>query len=188
MRNTEKNGENQEMTADRIREEVQAAFAPAAVQQVQVLEYGDDPEIEPGQTAVRIFIDQEPPPPGTEPGGEVLHRFVQTNREAVRKVRREFPSLGWVEFRLGGKELTTEHGPVYRTASAPQDSPPGELTSVMTRLGPEDLDTVDTLITAGIANSRAEVLRWAIGRIREHPAYAQIQDRVREIKGLKAQF
>ena len=195
MRNTEKNGENQqagEMTADRIQEEVRAAFAPGAIQQAQVLEYGDDPEIEPGQTAVRIFTAQEPPPPGTEPGGEVLHRFVRANREAIRKVRREFPSLGWVEFRLGGKELTTEHGPVYRTAPAPQDTAPGEaaaeLTSVMTRLGPEDLATVDTLITAGIASSRAEVLRWAIGRIREHPAYAQIQDRVHEISELKAQF
>ena len=40
----------------------------------------------------------------------------------------------------------------------------------MTRLGPADLATVDTLITAGIAGSRAEVLRWAVGRIRENPA------------------
>jgi len=58
----------------------------------------------------------------------------------------------------------------------------------MTRLAPADLATVDTLITAGIANSRAEVLRWAVGRIRENPAYAQLQDRVREINELKAQF
>ncbi len=63
-----------------------------------------------------------------------------------------------------------------------------ELTPVMTRLGPSDLATVDTLITAGIANSRAEVLRWAVGRIREHPAYAQLQERVHEIDQLKAQF
>jgi hypothetical protein len=83
-----------------------------------------------------------------------------------------------------------ERGPRLRTAR--QDTPPaeaaGELTSVMTRLGPDDLATVDTLITAGIANSRAEVLRWAVARIREHPAYAQIQDRVHEIDELKAQF
>jgi len=59
---------------------------------------------------------------------------------------------------------------------------------VMTRLGAADLATVDTLIAAGIANSRAEILRWAVGRIREHPAYAQLQDRVHEISELKAQF
>jgi hypothetical protein len=39
----------------------------------------------------------------------------------------------------------------------------------MARLGPADLATLDTLINAGIANSRAEALRWAVGRIRDHP-------------------
>ncbi len=68
------------------------------------------------------------------------------------------------------------------------DQMAGELTPVMTRLGPADLAPVDTLITAGIATSRAEVLRWALGRIREHPAYAKIQERVHEIDELKAQF
>ena len=41
--------------------------------------------------------------------------------------------------------------------------------SVHTRLGPADLATVDAVIAAGIASSRAEVVRWAIGRIREDP-------------------
>jgi hypothetical protein len=50
-----------------------------------------------------------------------------------------------------------------------------EFTPVMTGLGPADLAPVDTLITAGIAASRAEVLRWAAGRIRENPAYARLQ-------------
>jgi hypothetical protein len=38
---------------------------------------------------------------------------------------------------------------------------------------PADLAAVDTLIAAGIAGSRADILRWAVSRIREHPAYAQ---------------
>ena len=63
-----------------------------------------------------------------------------------------------------------------------------ELTSVMTRLGNADLATVDMLITAGIASSRAEALRWAVGRIRDNPAYAQLQLRVNEINELKTQF
>jgi Arc/MetJ-type ribon-helix-helix transcriptional regulator len=67
------------------------------------------------------------------------------------------------------------------------DAVPG-LASVHTQLGPADLATVDALITAGIASSRAEVMRWAIGRIRENPAYAQIQERAREISELKVQF
>jgi hypothetical protein len=40
----------------------------------------------------------------------------------------------------------------------------------------------------GIGTSRAEVMRWAIGRIRENPAYAQLEERVRETGELKAQF
>jgi hypothetical protein len=48
-------------------------------------------------------------------------------------------------------------------------------------LGPDDLATVDALINAGIGSSRADVMRWAIGRIRENPAYAQILVRAREI-------
>jgi hypothetical protein len=58
----------------------------------------------------------------------------------------------------------------------------------MARLGPADLATLDTLITAGIANSRTEALRWAVGRIRAHPAYARLQQRVQEVDELKAQF
>ncbi len=81
-------------------------------------------------------------------------------------------------------------GPIFRIRGrAGKPSPPDELceqlTPVMTRLGAADLATVDTLIAAGIANSRADVLRWAVGRIRENPAYAQLQDRVHEINELK---
>lgn len=60
--------------------------------------------------------------------------------------------------------------------------------TVRTTLGPADLATVDILISAGIASSRAEIMRWPVGRIRENPAYAQRQDRVREIGELKTQF
>jgi hypothetical protein len=58
----------------------------------------------------------------------------------------------------------------------------------MARLGREDLETLDTLITAGIAACRAEGVRWALARIRERPAYEQLRARAREIEDLKAQF
>jgi Arc/MetJ-type ribon-helix-helix transcriptional regulator len=63
-----------------------------------------------------------------------------------------------------------------------------DFTRVATLLGPADLATVDALIKAGVATSRAEVLRWAVGRIRENPAYAEMQERAHEIDELKAQF
>jgi hypothetical protein len=41
---------------------------------------------------------------------------------------------------------------------------------------------------AGIASSCAEVKRWAVGRIRDNPAYAQIQEKAREVSELKARL
>ena len=64
----------------------------------------------------------------------------------------------------------------------------GELTAVMARLGPEDLETLDALITAGIAANRADAVRWVLARIRERPAYAKLSERARELDELKAQF
>jgi len=58
----------------------------------------------------------------------------------------------------------------------------------MARLGQADLETLDTLITAGIAPNRAQAVRWALARIRERPAYAQLRERAREIEELKSQF
>ena len=49
----------------------------------------------------------------------------------------------------------------------------GDVTQVMVGCAAES-ETVDTLITAGRANSRAEAIRWALARIRERPAYAKI--------------
>ena len=54
------------------------------------------------------------------------------------------------------------------------------LTPVTAHLGSVDLATLDTLITAGIAASRAEAARWALTRIREQPAYAHLSERPRE--------
>jgi hypothetical protein len=63
-----------------------------------------------------------------------------------------------------------------------------DLTPVMARLGPAELDIVDTLITAGIAPNRAEAIRWALGRISERPVYTQLRERTREIERLKSEF
>jgi hypothetical protein len=73
-------------------------------------------------------------------------------------------------------------------AARPLDGAAEELTPVMTRLGPADLATVDTLITADTAASRAEAVSWVLARIRERPAYARLTDRARELDELKARF
>jgi Arc/MetJ-type ribon-helix-helix transcriptional regulator len=58
----------------------------------------------------------------------------------------------------------------------------------MARLSREDVATLDTLITAGIASSRAEAVRWTLARIRERPAFEQLRAHTREIETLKSQF
>lgn len=181
--------------ADRIEEQLRSVFPDGAIARVQVLEYGDDPEVEPGETAIRVFIDRAGRPEGKEGDAEIVKAFKESNHEVLMKLRNELPRfIGSIEFRADGPgAAASPHGPILRIgerggrAATPEEASE-ELTPVMTRLGPADLATVDTLITAGIANSRAEVLRWAVGRIRENPAYAQLQDRVREIDELKSQF
>ena len=57
-----------------------------------------------------------------------------------------------------------------------------------TALGRSGLETLDTLIMAGIADTRADAIGWALARIRERPAYERLRERVREIEQLKSDF
>jgi hypothetical protein len=178
----------------RVEKHIRALFPDDVISRVQVLEYGDDPAVEPGDVAVRVFLHRPDQPEG-EADEEIVGSFEKANRERLKRLNDELPSLiTWVEFQADSPDETDKRrrhvlkiGRGGR-ATRPLDEAAEELTPVMTRLGPADLATVDTLITAGIAGSRAEVLRWAVGRIRENPAYAQLQDRVREIGELKARF
>jgi hypothetical protein len=177
-----------------VEKHVRSVFPDGEISRVQVLEHGDDPAVEPGDVAVRVFLAR-PEQPEEEADEDIVDAFEKANRERLRKLNEELPRvIAWVEFQAespDGAEQPGHHvlkiGRGGRDAK-PLDEAAEELTPVMTRLGPADLATVDTLITAGIAGSRAEVLRWSVGRIRENPAYAQIQDRVREINELKARF
>ena len=42
--------------ADRIEDQVRSVFPEGAIERVQVMGYGDDPEVEPGETAIRVLI------------------------------------------------------------------------------------------------------------------------------------
>jgi Arc/MetJ-type ribon-helix-helix transcriptional regulator len=64
----------------------------------------------------------------------------------------------------------------------------GDRTPVMARLGPAELEIVDTQIGAGIAPNRAEAIRWSLARISERPACAQLRERTGEIERLKSEF
>jgi len=180
---------------ERIREqfdrEVRTRLADAPIERVEVLQYGEDPEVEPGQLFARVVFDTQGDRQERERAFEALH---DERREAFHELRRELNKLPvpvMLQFVAGGEpaqdrpqlmiKLGQARGPI-----GVLDAP--GLTPVMARLGPDDLQTLDTLIAAGIASSRAEAVRWALARIRERPAYEQLRARTREIEDLKAQF
>jgi hypothetical protein len=178
--------------AGKIDEEAKKRF-PGATQQVAVLQYGDDPVIEPGELMVRVTIEATEGQEGSE---QALQAFEAAHGPAVKKFRHDLsaqlPEVGRLEFRTS---TDTGHGPRMMLGGGPRGSLEaramergGELTAVMTRMGPVDLETLDALITAGIASSRAEAVRWALARIRERPAYEQLRERAREIERLKTEF
>jgi hypothetical protein len=166
----------------RIEQQVRSAFPDGAIARVQVLHHGDDPEVEPGQTAMRVFFDWAGRSDGKSADPKTVHAFVVANQAALGMLRDHLPSvIRWVEFRPESPAgAASPHGLSYRIIdrgrrAVPPDDVPEDFTPVMTRLGPADLATLDSLITASIVNSRADGVRWALARIREDPAYAQLR-------------
>jgi hypothetical protein len=136
--------------------------------------------------AIALLGCRQPGDPGRM--GQGQQRGIQKLHDGL------LPSIAWVEFfpdtperRAAPSRPDWGRMRFLGRRSGVMDGAP-EFTRVVTHLGPADLAAVDALIVAGVAASRAEVLRWAVARIREHPAYAQLQERAHEIDELKAQF
>jgi hypothetical protein len=169
---------------ERIEQDVRERFPEGTLHSVAVKQYGDDPSVEPGEIAIRVTVES---PAEEDEANNVFDAFQQTHKEAVGKLRshlkQRFPQVRRLEF-------VSNSGPLQRFMKLrlAADEPAGDLTPVMARLGPMDLETLDTLITAGIAANRAQGVRWALARIRDRPAYAQLRERAREIEELKSQF
>ena len=171
--------------------EVARRFPGGIVEQVVVLQDGDDPQIEPGALMVRLVLKAADGPDGPE---QAIRVFQRAHGAAFGEFREdltaELPGL-WRLEALTGSDTGHGHGLVLngRPGLLTGRTTEGrDLTPVMTRLGNADLETLDALITASIAASRAEAVRWALARIRERPAYAQLRERAREIEQLKTEF
>ena len=175
-------------------------FPDDEVRHVSVLQYGDDPGVEPGELLVRVFIVASG---GPEERRQALEDFERRHSSALTEVRRDLNmirEIGPIEIVAGGDEGHEGHEGHSEDLQPRMRMGPRALTlegdglgatplvPVMARLGPADLETVDTLITAGIAANRAEAVRWALARISERPAYTRLRERAREIEELKAQF
>jgi len=79
--------------------QLRSAFAEGTFTRVDVLECGDDPAVEPGQTAVRAFIDRSCGPGEGWDSREALDDFVEANSEGIEKLRDGLLGpIVWVEF------------------------------------------------------------------------------------------
>jgi hypothetical protein len=161
-------------------------FGEGVVQKAEVLQHGDEPVIEPGQVIVRVILN----PTGEDPH-ETIEAFEKAHQDTITELRariaQNMPFIGRLQFTVPSEEgkhplITMPIGPPDRTAIG------RNLTPVMARLDPKDLETLDALITAGIVSNRADGVRWALARIRERPAYTQLREHIGKISELKAQF
>ena len=194
---------------DRIRREIEDAankLLPGGIRRIEWLEYGDDPQIEPGELLPR-FVLPEPPagqlPAGRPPAGQlsagrqggepelrgVIKAFQDAHGPAIKKfldqAYRRWPEIRHVGIAFEDGDGHGRGGRVLELGPTPGQR---QLTPVMVRLKPAELDIVDTLIAAGIANNRAEVIRWVLTRIGERPAYDQLRQHIRDISRLTSEL
>jgi hypothetical protein len=184
-----------ERVRDRFVHLVHERFPDAPISRIEVLQYGDDPEVEPGQLIARLVIDT---PADAHERVRAFEAFHSQFGEAFNELRRELDKLaapvllqivaGGEPSGLGGLGAPRIQQLAARSVPCGPESDAPELTPVMARLSREDVATLDTLITAGIASSRAEAVRWTLARIRERPAFEQLRAHTREIETLKSQF
>ena len=185
----------------RFDQQVHSRFPEGTIRQVAVLQHGDDPEVEPGQLLARVVVETPDDREGRRQAFEALHDGHHAAFKELRNELNKLPVPVVLQFVAGGEPGEGEpRGPIIQLVGrpaasgpaggpcGPDEAPGAALTPVMARLGADDLETLDTLIAVGIANSRAEAVRWALARIRERPAYEQLRARTREIEELKSQF
>ena len=178
-----------------IEHEVHKRFPGDAVQRVVLLHYGDDPEIEPGELWVRVFLRADRP----EDYEQIISAFERDHQAAIEGFLLELVArlreIRMVQFTFSKNPVTSESdGPCNRIMEYGQRLADlqawerGEATHVPAHLGPGGLETVNTLIMAGIADDRADAIRLVLPRFREQPEYEQLRERVGEIDRLRAEF
>lgn len=175
-------------------EQIKERFPDGSIDRTELLRYGDDPRIEPGKLLVRVHV-KVAAESSADPMDDWEHAHQGATRQLHDELIQKVPEVTALEFMMetpGGRYQTARIGMITGDSLSDMEERArtggGALTPVMARLAPVDLETLDTLITAGIATTRAEAVRWALARIRERPAYQRLRERARELEELKAQF
>jgi len=177
-----------------IDDEARARFPGDVIKQAVLLHYGDDPEIEPGELWVRVLLRAG----GPEDYEQIIMAFERDHQAAIEEFPRclagKLREIRLVEFTFSNNPVTSDgHGPrvsriVGQRLADVRVWELGEATPVAARLGPAGLETLDTLIMAGIADDRADAIRWVLARFRQRPAYARLRERAQKIDRLRAEF
>lgn len=161
---------------------------PGAVRRAVLLQHDDDPVIEPGEMLLRLILTQAP-----GEGRELPKPAALLKASAMRQFRqvlsRRLPEVQRIEVLFEDASGHPLKGHILSKAiDVEAVFGAGLFTPVMVRLRAPELEIVDTLISAGIAANRAEAIRWALARISERPAYAQLREHTRDIERLKTEF
>ena len=184
---------------DHIQHELEIAASellPGWIRRVELLEHDDAPMIEPGQLMPRlVFKDPAGRLRDPDPDPRQVAKAARTFKQAVSPGLNQFrhdllkrwPEIRYIEVMHEDDDGERTAGNV-RFVEDGREAVDGEFTHVMVRLKTAELDIVDTLIAAGIANNRAEAIRWALTRISERPAYEQLREHTRDIERLKNEF
>src|SRR5471030_2373178 len=99
-----------------VEKQLRSVFPDDAIARVQVLAYGDEPTVEPGETAIRVFIPRSGRPEGKEADEDIVKAFEEANRALIKELREKLPRfIGWVEFQPDGPGgAARPHGPILR--------------------------------------------------------------------------
>jgi hypothetical protein len=175
-----------------IDDEIRARFPADVIKQAVLLHYGDDPEVAPGELWVRVLLPAGRP----EDYEQILLAFDRDHQAAMQEIptylAEKLREIRLVEFTFPDSHVTSGgHGPrrsliVGQRVTDVRERELAEATRVDVRLGPANLETLDTLIMAGIADDRAAAVRWVLARYRQQPEYEQFRERVRETGRLRA--
>jgi hypothetical protein len=170
-------------TTDRIQQMIDAEaaerFPPEAVPRLVLLRYGDHPVVEPGELYLLVIPGQD---------AAVRDAWMAEHFGRLEDFRaRRLPGVKGFMVTTGARDSAglPPTRIMQMDGISLLDPAEAEIARGLTQvpealLGPVDLATLDTLITAGIAASRAEAARWALARVREQPAHAQLSGRARE--------
>jgi hypothetical protein len=176
-----------------IEDEAKTRFPGGAVSRVRLLPYGDDPEVEPGDLWVRVI----PTADGPEVWQRSLDAFVDAHGPAVDQfvsyLAEKLCQVRILEFTFNVPVNRDGHCPRFSRGVAQKLSDYrreelGEDILEFARLGPAGLETVDTLIRAGIADTRGDAIARALDRFRELPAYERLREHVLAAGRLKEEF